>query len=92
MKIEDLKFTLTRESGEKVTCDVLLIFTNEETGRDYIVFTDQTRDPSGAVMIYASVYIEDEQTHEVSLREIETEEEWETVRETFERVRTGVPF
>ena len=90
MKLEDMKLTVTDESGKQVICDVLLTFENEETGKNYIVYTDNTKDSFGKVQVYASVYTEDDQTREISLQEIETDEEWETVSEAIEMVREEV--
>ncbi len=92
MKLEDMKLTVTDESGNQVVCDVLLTFENEETGKDYIVYTDNTMDSAGRVQVYASVYIEDEITHEITLKGIETDEEWETVSDAIEmaREKTGL--
>ena len=90
MKLEDMKLTVTDESGNQVICDVLLTFENEETGKNYIVYTDNTKDSLGKVQVYASVYTQDDQTCEVSLQEIETDEEWETVSEAIEMAREEV--
>lgn len=90
MKLEGMKLTVTDDSGNQVVCDVLLTFENEETGKDYIVYTDNTKDSSGKMQVYASVYTEDELTHEISLQEIETDEEWETVSEAIEMAREEV--
>lgn len=90
MELKDMKLIVTDESGNQVICDVLLTFENEETGKDYIVYTDNTRDSSGKVQIYAAVYNEDEQTHKVSLQEIETAEEWEAVSEAIEMAREEI--
>ncbi len=90
MKLEGMKLTVTDESGDQSVCDVLLTFENEETGKDYIVYTDNTKDSAGKVQVYASVYTKNELTHEITLQDIETNEEWETVSEAIEMAREEV--
>ena len=90
MKLEDRKLTVTDRSGKQIVCDVLLAFENEETGKEYIVYTDNTLTSTGKVQVYASVYTEDEYTHKILLQEIETEKEWETVGDVLETVREEI--
>ena len=39
---KDNKFTVLRDDGTSVTCDVLFTFDSEETGKSYVVYTDGT--------------------------------------------------
>lgn len=47
MKYENGKLITIDESGNRAEFDMLVIFQNEETGKDYIVYTDNTRDETG---------------------------------------------
>ncbi len=84
MKYENGKLTAIDKSGNRVEFDMLVIFRNEETGKDYIVYTDNTRDETGKVRVYASVYNEDPLTRQVSLGEIGTDREWDAVSEALD--------
>ena len=44
------------EDGIEIICDVLFTFDNADTGKSYIVYTDNTKDESGNVQVYASIY------------------------------------
>ena len=40
-------FQVLDENGKEVTCEVLFTFDSEETGKSYIVYTDNTTDDDG---------------------------------------------
>lgn len=80
MKEEAIKtsvFTIKNEKGEKMECEVLFTFESPETKKNYIVYTDNTSDESGALKVYANIYNQNETSKE--LFPIETEEEWNTI-------------
>ncbi len=78
-------FSMLDENGNEVVYDVLFTFDNDETGKSYIAYTDNTRDDSGNIQVYASTY--DPENPESRLEAIETEKEWkviETILETLQ--------
>ena len=83
-------FSMIDENGNEVVYDVLFTFDNDETGKSYIAYTDNTRDDSGNVQVYASTYDPDDP--EGKLEAIETDKEWkviETILETLqEEIKT----
>ena len=85
-------FQVLDENGREVTCEVLFVFDSEETKKSYIVYTDNTKDETGNVEVYASIY--DPENPNSRLEPIETEKEWkviETILETLqEEVRKKV--
>lgn len=70
-------FTCLDENGKKIECTVLFTFDMEKTGKNYIIYTDNTTDESGQIRTYASTYTPD--TEESDLGPIETEEEWKMI-------------
>ena len=55
-------------------------FESEETGKKYIVYTDDTTDDSGNVKVYASTYIiEGDEGDKYNLSPIETDKEWKVI-------------
>ena len=54
--MKDNKFTMIDESGQEREYDVLFTFESEETNKNYIVYTDNTKDETGNVEVYASIY------------------------------------
>ncbi len=70
-------FILLDENGNEVVYDVLFTFESEETQKNYIVYTDNTKDKDGNVEVYASTY--DPNDPHSSLGPIETEKEWKVI-------------
>ncbi len=66
--------TAINEAGEIVDLDVLFTFKNTATNTCYIVYTENTTDENGDTEVFASIFDPDDKT--LTLRPIETEEEW----------------
>ena len=78
-------FSMLDENGNEVIYDVLFTFESDETHKNYIVYTDNTKDNKGNVQVYASTYNPDDP--QSKLEAIETEKEWkviETILETLQ--------
>ena len=78
-------FTLIDENGNEIEYDVLFTFESEETNKNYIVYTDQTKDDAGNIQVYASIY--DPENPSTKFEAIKTEKEWkviETILETLQ--------
>lgn len=84
-------FSMIDENGNETVYDVLFTFESEETHKNYIVYTGNTKDQQGNVEVYASIY--DPNDPHSRLEAIETEKEWkviETILETLqEQVRNA---
>lgn len=83
--MEKNTFEVVNDDGTKVTCHILFTFDSDETGKSYIVYTDDSKDDAGNVQVYASIFNpEDPNT---KLEPIESEKEWkviETILETLQ--------
>lgn len=75
---DDISFTMENEEGVEVKYDVLFTFDSDETGKSYIVYTDNTTDEDGYTRVFASVF--NDEGEELQLTPIETDEEWEIVQ------------
>lgn len=79
-------FSMLDENGNEVIYDVLFTFESEETGKNYIVYTDNKVDATtGNIEVYASTYDPDDSNSKLGV--IETEKEWkviETILETLQ--------
>lgn len=70
-------FTIIDNNGKERLCEVLFTFESEETKKNYIVYTDNSKDSEGNVRVYASIYkVKGEKTE---LEAIESEREWRIV-------------
>ena len=70
-------FSMIDENGNEIIYDVLFTFENEETNKNYIVYTDNSKDASGNVQVYASTY--DPTNPKSKLESIKTEKEWKVI-------------
>ena len=70
-------FSMLDENGKEVVYDVLFTFESDETKKNYIVYTDNTRDETGNIEVYASIYYPDEENSR--LEAITTEKEWKVI-------------
>ena len=81
-------FKVMDKDGKEIICEVLFTFDSEETGKSYIVYTDNTTDEAGNVKVYASVYKPEEESTE--LLPIETEREWKIIETILEELQNEV--
>lgn len=79
------KFMVLNKEGKKVECEVLFTFESEETNKNYIVYTDNTKDSKGNVRVFASTY--DPNSENGELLPIETEKEWNIVEAIIESIQ-----
>ena len=70
-------FSMLDENGKEVVYDVLFTFDNDETGKSYIAYTDNSKDDNGNIQVYASTYDPDDP--ESKLEAIETDKEWKVI-------------
>ena len=70
-------FTMIDEAGNEIVYDVLFTFESEETNKNYIVYTDQTKDDAGNIQVYASIY--DPNDPNSKLEPITTDKEWKVI-------------
>ena len=74
---ERMTFKAINDQGVEVQYEVLFTFESEETGKNYIVYTDDTTDDAGNVKVYASTYTAECEKYNLSA--IETEKEWKVI-------------
>lgn len=70
-------FKVVDDEGVETEYEMLLTFESDETGRNYIVYTDNIVDDDGSLRVFASIY--DSDSDKSKLLPIETEEEWKMV-------------
>jgi len=81
-------FSMIDENGKEVIYDVLFTFESDETKKNYIVYTDNTRDESGNIQVYASIY--DPEDPNSKLEAITTEKEWKVIETILETLQEEV--
>ncbi len=81
-------FTMIDQEGNEIVYDVLFTFENDETKKNYIVYTDQSKDASGNIQVYASIY--DPEEADPKLEAITTEKEWKVIETILETLQEEV--
>ena len=76
------------ENGNEVVYDVLFTFESDETGKNYIVYTDNTKDENGNIEVYASIY--DPEDPQSKLEAITTDKEWKVIETILETLQEEV--
>lgn len=79
------EFEIFNDKGEKLTCNALFTFESDETGKSYIVYTDNTLDEKGNKKVYASTFNPAEENP--VLGPIETEKEWNIIEDILNKLQ-----
>jgi len=81
-------FSILDENGNEIIYDVLFTFESEETGKNYIVYTDNEKDEKGNIEVYASIY--DPNDPQSKLEAIQTEKEWKVIETILDTLQEEV--
>lgn len=82
---KDNTFTIINKDGVEIDCEVLFTFESEETKKNYIVYTDNTKDEEGNIKVYASIYDPEKENNE--LMPIETDREWRVIETILDSIQ-----
>ena len=81
-EIKDNVFKVLNDAGEEVECRVLFTFDSDETGKSYIIYTDDKVGEDGRTLAYASIF--DPTGNNDELTPITDEKEWDLVFSVYE--------
>lgn len=81
-------FTVCDSAGNAVECDILFTYESTETGKEYIVYTDNSK-IDGYIQVYASVLAETDDG-DYRLDPLESEEEWLTVETLLNEIQETI--
>lgn len=82
---EKMQFITINGEGKEVKCEALFTFESTDTGKNYIVYTDNTTDEDGNTKVYASIY--NPESDECNLKPINTEKEWRIIEIILEELK-----
>ncbi len=85
MENERMLFTIMGEDGKEIECEALFTFESDETGKSYIVYTDNTLDEEGNTKVYAAIYNPD--AEEGLLQPIQSDKEWKIIETIFNEIQ-----
>lgn len=84
----EMIFRMIDEKGKIKECEVLFTFENDETGKNYIVYTDYSEDSEGNMRVFASIYTPGDDRSQ--LLPIETAEEWKIIETILSELQNEV--
>ena len=70
-------FKVIDKEGKAIEFEVLFTFESDETKKNYMVYTDNSKDDEGNIRVYASVFVPEAEPLE--LLPVETEREWKII-------------
>jgi len=82
---EKQKFVVLDDKGKEVVCEPLFTFESEETKKNYVVYTDNSKDKDGNVRVFASIYKVTDKGGE--LLPIKSEKEWKVIETILESIQ-----
>ena len=54
--MKSMQFEVTNNEGKKTVCEVIATYHDEDTNKDFIVYTDKTYDENNKLKVYYSLY------------------------------------
>ena len=70
-------FKVIDKDGKEIEFEILFTFESDETNKNYMVYTDNTKDENGNTKVYASVF--KPEAEPLELLPVETEREWKII-------------
>ena len=77
------KISLLKESGEKLNSNIVSIFMIPDTGKRYIITTENAVDPHGLTVLHVS------EIHDHTLVKVEEDEEWSAIKTIMRAIISG---
>ena len=77
------KISILRDSGETLNSNVVALFTIPDTGKQYIITTENAVDPHGLTVLHVSEIVEGK------LKKIATDEEWSSIKTIMRAIISG---
>lgn len=81
------KFSYLNENGEIINYDILCTFTNDENGKDYMIYTNYEKDEKGNILLLAAKYNPNDLT---KLEQIENEEERKSIEVVLDKIKESI--
>ena len=82
---EKQNFIVLDDKGKQIECEPLFTFESEETKKNYVVYTDNSKDKDGNVRVFASIYEVTDKGNK--LLPIKSEKEWKIIETILESIQ-----
>ncbi len=71
--MERMEFTTKDKNGNEIVCEVIATYHDDNTNKDFIVYTDKTLDENKKLKVYYGLY--EKVGNDIKLKEAKTPEE-----------------
>ena len=78
-------FKVIDKEGKEIEFEVLFTFESNETNKNYMVYTDNSKDEKGNIRVFASVFNPSDE--QLELLPVETEREWKIIETILDSVQ-----
>ena len=85
--MEKQQMTLVTNNGTEMTVDVVLKFTVKEFSKEYMIYTKNEKDEDGNILLYSVMLVPEGESYHTA--NIETEEEWNLIKELIRKIARG---
>lgn len=82
---EKQKFVIKDKDGREIECEPLFTFESEETKKQYVVYTDNSKDDAGNIRVFASIYNVNDKGGE--LLPIKSDKEWKVIETILDTIQ-----
>lgn len=86
--MEKNTFKIVNAEGKEIICDILFTFESQETNKNYVIYTDYSKDEKGNIQIFASIYDPTQESSE--LENIETKAEWNLIEAILDTLKDEI--
>ena len=87
---ENMHLIVEDENGEQLDCEVLMYYDCLDNGLKYVFYTDNLLDEDGEYNIYASRFLGIDDSGEIQIGDIESEEEWALLDDVLDQAKMGL--
>lgn len=78
-------FKIIDKEGNEISFEILFTFESDETKKNYMVYTDNSKDENGNIRVYSSVFVPGAEP--LRLLPVETEREWKIIETILESIQ-----
>lgn len=81
--------TFVTETGQIIRDSVMGAFEDDLSGKNYVIYTDNSINETGNYNIYAASYDPEQEDEQILIHAIETEAEWQRIEMMMQKLSKG---
>ena len=81
--------TFVTEEGQVIRGSVMGVFEDDLSGKNYVIYTDNSVNETGNYNIFAASYDPEQEEEQILIHAIETEAEWQRIELMLQKLSNG---